>query len=268
MSTESLPSDPVPGLLEALTHPFMDVRLEAIGALGRLGPLATDAIPALVRLLDDPDGLLRRSAARAIGQCGAEAVPALSAALSHSDRHVRRQATWALGRLGEKARPAVIKLGQTLSDSDSRTATGAAQALGTLGPIAEPAIPHLIRALSSLNRVLCRLAARALSQIGPPAMVPLFEPLFDADPFVRGEAARALNWIEGDLSGAVGALVTVLRIDPSAARRVQAAQALGCLGPRAAAAADALREAQSSSKEKLRQAAMVALRQVQSRSLD
>jgi hypothetical protein len=103
MNTESIPADPVPGLLEALGHPFVDVRLEAIGAIGRLGPLATDAIPALIRLLDDPDGLLRRTRPR---------VPSVSAARTPSRPcapiYLTRIATSAVrrpGRWGDWVKP-------------------------------------------------------------------------------------------------------------------------------------------------------------------
>jgi HEAT repeat protein len=49
-----------------LTNPADRVRRAAAEALGRLGPLARDAEPALRRALDDPEDLVRKAAAEAL----------------------------------------------------------------------------------------------------------------------------------------------------------------------------------------------------------
>jgi len=60
----------VPFLIEAIGED--DVRLRVRGAriLGRMGPDAASALPALRKLLDDPDDEARREAARAIARIG------------------------------------------------------------------------------------------------------------------------------------------------------------------------------------------------------
>ena len=73
--------------------PIRDVRRSAADALGKIGPPAAEAVPALAAALHDPDEDVRRSAADALGKIGpaaAEAVPALAAALHDPDRDVRR----------------------------------------------------------------------------------------------------------------------------------------------------------------------------------
>jgi hypothetical protein len=57
-----------------------DIHRVAASALGRIGPAAAEAVPALIERLRDDKGEVRRSAASALGQIGlaaAEAVPAL-----------------------------------------------------------------------------------------------------------------------------------------------------------------------------------------------
>jgi HEAT repeat protein len=55
------------------------MREVAASALGRLGPAAQEAIPALIKLLEDPDPGIRRAAAAALRQVKAEATDAVQA---------------------------------------------------------------------------------------------------------------------------------------------------------------------------------------------
>ena len=263
--TEQQASDPVPALLEDLTHADSETRREAAVAFCRLGPLAHEAIPALSEALEDPHGSVRQAAARALGHIGPTALPALVAALKNEDKYVRRHAIWGLGRLGASARPAVFRIAETLDDPDPRTGTGAAQALAQLGKHAEEAIPALIAGLGHTNRVICRLSARALSTIGPPALQPLFGPLFHHDEFVRDEALCALKWMDKRLGEAgVVALTGVLRNDRDPRRQAIAARALGQLGRRATSAEPALRESKDHADPSVRKAVLSALRRIKS----
>ncbi|MBM4092459.1 MAG: HEAT repeat domain-containing protein, partial [Planctomycetes bacterium] len=47
--------------------PDVAVRRHAVVTLGKLGPLAADAVPKLKRLADDPDQEVRALAASALG---------------------------------------------------------------------------------------------------------------------------------------------------------------------------------------------------------
>lgn len=289
--------DPMPDLIRALRGRAPADRLRAAKDLGRLGWLARDALAALERVLLDDDPKVREAAAQAIGQMGPDALPVLVGMLGHADKYVRRHAVWALGRLGPLARGAVADLCAGLKDADPRTASGAAQAIGNLGADGADAIPALAEAMRGTNIVLCRLAAKALSQIGPPALPTLIAHLQHSDPFVRGESALAAGWMGPVARPAVPYLAQILRGPggalartppphrspgvpdsgavtppqiptpdggaPEESCRVHAAQALGRIGPPAAAALADLREAILHGPDALRQAAQQAVKQIQ-----
>lgn len=289
--------DPLPDLIRALrARPAME-RLRAAKDLGRLGWLAREALPALVTAVGDDDPKVREAAAHAVGQMGPDALSAIVALLLHHDKYVRRNAVWSLGKLGPLARPALADVCRSLKDPDPRTASGAAQALGNMGADGCDAVPQLAEAMRGTNIVLCRLAAKALSQIGPPALATLIAHLQHADPFVRGESALAIGWIGVAARSAVPFLAQLVRGPRSFPRRpvqadddtngpcsgsitpphgpiteamtaedncrVYAAQALGRIGPTAAAAVGDLKDATRSGFESLRQAAEQALRLIQ-----
>jgi HEAT repeat protein len=75
--------------------------LEAAAALDRLGPQASEAVPALILALKDADVHVRKLAALALGDIGPDAVvavPALTEACQ--DQTVRHRALGALRELG------------------------------------------------------------------------------------------------------------------------------------------------------------------------
>jgi HEAT repeat protein len=284
--------DPLPDLMSNTKHRSPSVRLGAVKALGKLGWLAKDALPALAAALHDGEAKIREAAAAAVGQLGPDAVPTLAGMLNHPDKYVRRNAVWGLGKLGPLAKPVLRELCHALQDSDPRTASGAAQALGSMGTEGADAVPALAEAMRGTNIVLCRLAAKALSQIGRPAMPTLITHLKHHDPFVRGEAAVALGWMGPTAAPAVMPLVDVMRAKPAARPaplpgvntttpptavttapgeppttedgcRVCAAQALGRIGPPAAPAVPFLQQAASDPCAAVRQAAEMSLRQIQ-----
>ena len=76
--------------------------------MGRIGPTAKEAVPALIIALEDESWRVRPRAAQALGEIGSaakEAVPALITALK--DRLVRDSAVFALGKIGAAAIPAL-----------------------------------------------------------------------------------------------------------------------------------------------------------------
>lgn len=106
-------ADPLPAAVAALARSLGDlhlsVRQEAAQALGRIGPAAAAAIPALIAVLElDDDG--------------------------NSDSSVHRYAAWSLGQMGKLALPAVPALRRCYdNDPDPFTRKAAAAALGKLG---------------------------------------------------------------------------------------------------------------------------------------
>jgi HEAT repeat protein len=203
--------DPLPDLIRGLESELSAERLKAAKNLGRLGWLAREALPSLVRVVHDDDPKVREAAAHAIGLMGPEALPTLVVMLSHQDKYVRRKAVFAMGKLGPLAIPALGDLCAALKDSDPRTGSGAAQALGNMGIDGADAVPPLAEAMRGTNIVLCRLAAKALSQIGTPAVATLIAHLQHSDPFVRGESALAIGWMGAAARSAVPYLANIVR---------------------------------------------------------
>lgn len=79
-----------------------NVQYETALALGRIGPAAKDAVPALIEALKSSDVTLRGYAAEALGCIGPDAsaaVQTLTVALRDSNKSVKRNAAKALGRL-------------------------------------------------------------------------------------------------------------------------------------------------------------------------
>ena len=79
----------------------------AASALGRIGPEAKEAVPALIIALNDQSEGVRSSAASALGRIRPEAkesVPALIIALNDQSEWVRHSAASALGEMGTEAK--------------------------------------------------------------------------------------------------------------------------------------------------------------------
>jgi HEAT repeat protein len=96
------PADAVVGpLTRCLAHEDATVRREVVHTLARIGPAAATALPALVRVLGDPDADVRAQAAYAFvyfGDRAAAAVRPLTVVmLSDPSEDVRYQAASALG---------------------------------------------------------------------------------------------------------------------------------------------------------------------------
>jgi HEAT repeat protein/serine/threonine protein kinase len=115
--------------------------------LGDFGPQAKEAVPALIKVLEDPDESVRVHATQTLGEIGPqteEVIPALIKVLmKDSYWKVRYSAAMALGEFGPQAKEAVPALIKALEDPVWDVATHAHQALGQIGPAAESAIPAL-----------------------------------------------------------------------------------------------------------------------------
>ncbi len=107
-------SGAVPALLNELKNSESNVvRVHVARALGKIGPVTNDVVPALIAALEDPDNYLRKTAAEALGEIGPaakDAVPSLIAALKDPNVKVRREVVWALGKIGPSAKAAIPSL--------------------------------------------------------------------------------------------------------------------------------------------------------------
>ncbi|MHB1033611.1 MAG: HEAT repeat domain-containing protein [Pirellulales bacterium] len=235
-----------------LTDERPRTRIDAANALGRMGPEAKPAIPALTELLRDKDPNVRIAAVSALGRIASAAVPALTELrknvgpsaggapgmdLNPSGLRVvgpliriRPAAARALGQIGPAAIPALTEL---LRDKDWEVRCFAAEALGKIGSEAKMAIPALTALLKDKNPNVRVAAAEALGGIGPeaktaiPALIRLLKET--DDPFAPQEPASA----PGEIAPETVPGLTHLLKDEDISTRCSAISALGRIGPEA-----------------------------------
>jgi HEAT repeat protein len=205
-------------LVQSLAGGDVPERCVAALTLGRMGPRAKDAVPALVEALVDGHPHVVEAAASALKRIAATTIPPavetptpvpgpgplestavidLVDMLRHEDVALRRIAVVALGEARSVGRGAIPELVEGLDDRDDAVRREAARALGKIGATA--AVPSLVVALSDAPDDLARAsAAEALGRIGPRATVAipgLIAALKHSDDVVGDAAARALVMI-------------------------------------------------------------------------
>ncbi len=194
----------VPLLIESL-------RIDRVGPLaasllGRMGPTAKEAVPALADVAaNDKSIAIRCEALLALGAIGhdaPEAVQTAAAALNDPEEDICYAACYALGKIGKPAAVAVPELKKMLADKDEFKALASAWALAHIEPasaeIAQVSVPLLIRGLKEPQPGVRREAAVALGCLGPlakDAIPALKEASRDKDEMVRNTAADALESI-------------------------------------------------------------------------
>jgi HEAT repeat protein len=210
------------GLVDGLDVPRW-LKVELLGVTR-----SDEAIPRLLKLVEDSDSYVRWSAVSALGAIGSEvAIPGLLQLLEDSDTNVRWRAADALGAIGsEAAIPGLLKL---LKDSDTNVRWRAADALRQIGT--EAAIPEVIKLVKHSNSDVRQSAANALGQIGTEAAIPgLLKLAEDSDGYVRCTTAKALGNI-----GSTAAISGLLKLskDSDSYVRFSVAKALGNIGSEA-----------------------------------
>jgi HEAT repeat protein len=243
------PTSDVRELVQRLKHTDGTVRRVAAEGLGRIGPRASEAVPALVVALIDINREIRLAAKEALRTIDhawqqhdqiASAVAVLVEHLGSRRSETCQAAAEVLGQLGS---PAVTALSQALQAPESvpRRDTRrlwAARALGWIGPPARAAIPALVQTLSAEESYVIEAAADALAKMGPAAqeaMSALIQTLGHWNPSVREAVACALGRAGAEAKAAVPALIELLAPQQERVRDV-AAEALVQIGPPAAPA--------------------------------
>ncbi|HZU95289.1 MAG TPA: hypothetical protein VFF73_01170 [Planctomycetota bacterium] len=120
-------------LIRALRAAHRAVQAFAGYTLQRLGPAASEAIPALVDVLCDTKSAAPGVVVDALGAMGPKGEAGLVIALDHSDSLVRWRAIRALGNLGQAAEPTRARLRQIAAGTGEH-ADAARKALFNLGP--------------------------------------------------------------------------------------------------------------------------------------
>lgn len=115
-----------------------DVRAAAVFALGKMG---TEAIPTLVKMLEDKDPKVKTMACESLGGFGVEAKAAIpDLILGFRDAALREKAVEALAKIGVGAVPSLV---DSLASRSSSVRLGAAMTLGKIGPPAKSAVVKL-----------------------------------------------------------------------------------------------------------------------------
>ncbi len=193
----------------ALSDPDLKVQLAAVSALARGGK---KSLPVLLAALKHRDPVVRGRAARALAGINAtEANPALVATLDDPNTSVASEAALALGFEGNAG--GVAALVARLAAADSTRAIAAADALAAVGSAAQPA---LAASLGKGGQV-SYYASRSLTKQGP-AAVPAIVKAASSGPVAARWAATALGAIGG--AGSRQGLETIARSVDAEAKQI------------------------------------------------
>jgi len=122
-------------LIQSLSDRDPDVRVCSALALGSIGPGSEEAVPALLKCINDSDEWVRLYAISTVGQIHRRlelVVPALIDNLRSRDPSP--QAIYQLAQFGEAARPAIPSLAKFLDSPDSSFRSSATNALKAIDP--------------------------------------------------------------------------------------------------------------------------------------
>lgn len=243
--------DAVPDLIAILKDPKLSEPDAVLEALGKIGPDAAPAVPFLIAFLIEeirqgaqPGESTLYELSSALAGVGAPAVPALTKLLGDPDRQIRFHAARTLGEIGPEAKAAVPSLIRELDwelehfgpDHDSRRHTFV-WALGQIGPEAHAAIPSF---KILFKREPTNALVEAWGRIDAPPLAELLDRLSNQDPDFS--PVYALNKFGRRAQAAVPTLRKLLS-DPRIKVRTDAAEALTYIEPPALEALPTLIEA-------------------------
>ncbi len=233
LETRALRQAAVPKLAASLKDAKPAAREYAARALGRIGPGAADALPALVEATRASGGA--PAFAGALAEIGPKALPPLLAILQNGKPE---EGKWVLEALRSFGPPGVPYLTETLKDKRPEVRASAAVALGEMGHDAAPATGVLFALTKDAEPAPQAAAFRALvamhADIG--RLKPLLEDALNSKSAdVRRSAAAGLAAVGGAASLGVAGLTELLS-DDNPAGRLAAVQALGQFGDKAAPA--------------------------------
>lgn len=232
-------------------HPqrFQDIQLKTAYGFLVLGPVATNALPALISMLDDPDPDLqvRRLAAFAIAKIGpdaASAIPALQRLITNSvPPYPPSKALWddvgmaayALGAMGHAARSALPQIESLRNDPNFLVRAPAETALIKIsGNGLDAFLEPLKNPFDSTNWFFAAYAIDFLGSNGTPAIPFLIRDLQSTNASVRDAALRALSAIHMSPETTIPAILPlVAATHTNAAERATALTALHNFGPTA-----------------------------------
>jgi len=171
----------IPALIEALSDTDNIVRTSAAITLQVMGPDASNAVPALAKIVADTGGgpqtssgpFTRAAAAVALGKMGpaaAAALPTLKSVLQESHSAVRGSAAVAIWRIDSDVDTALPVLLEEIPRADEIPKWDWIVALGEMGPRAKQAAPQLAKELEQHHeKWFLNYVTNALKSIDPEA---------------------------------------------------------------------------------------------------
>lgn len=190
----------VPALVKAMDEPEIEVASAVCTALNRVGHAA---IPSLVQIMGDVDASekIRWYAAEALADLGPDALPHLVKAMDAEDVAVRMMAIDSLPRVGIAAETAVPKITEFLGGTNTNLTQSSVVSFAQIAALsADPgkslAFKSLLNAAKSEDAALRRAVVSAFEFMGDkigPAIPALKEATQDPDEEVRDNAAWLLN---------------------------------------------------------------------------
>src|SRR5262249_23322989 len=160
---------PLSAWIKALNGANTESRRKATEAIGKIGPKAAPAGPALLRAIKDQDVVVRELANASLIQIGEAAVPGLLEALKDNDQVIRINAAAALAHIDADAEGAVPILAEAMKDKVPHVRALAALAAYRQGGPIESIVPVLIDGLECEDVSVRLTVAMALAEIGPEA---------------------------------------------------------------------------------------------------
>jgi HEAT repeat protein len=263
----------LPAILERLKAEKAPDRMEAAAAIGRLGPGAKAAVPALVAAFpQEKDPFARRAMIAALGAIGPEAreaVPALIAAVRDGyggvDDLVGYEASVSLSKLDPDGQATVAAISAMLRDKNADGLSRAVAMVRLLGPKMKPLTPALIEATKSPNVGLRCEALRALAglKLEPAVMLPILTAAVgDTNKYMRLYAATGLASLGPEARGTVKLLMDAVAKEKEPDVKARLIRALRYIGPDAAEAVPMLQDLVKDSNKEVQAQAEKAIKKI------
>ncbi|MDB6151946.1 MAG: repeat-containing protein [Chthoniobacteraceae bacterium] len=250
-------------LLDSLASDLPRRREAVVLALGRLAQKGAPVSPALLAMFKgESDPLVRAALFGVLPSLQAEpavSVPLLMDGLKESVEAVRRSAINALLLMRSAQSALIPSLVASLKEPDAAVNERAADILARMGASAKSAVPELIETLVR-RQPTSAIYVDAIAQIGPSAAPLIFQSLGADDPAAipreRWDGIlQSLKTMGGVVAPALGTALT----DGKTSVRLIAAQALGQIGPLAAASVPALLKTCGDADPRLRSASLASI---------
>lgn len=193
-------------------------RREAAFQLHQLGPEAVEALPALIKALDDDQAQVYFHAVSAIAKIGPAAEPAIPALIDYLrpvrqryGEQVNLRAVFAISKIGEAALPQLQPL---LDDADETTCANALEALSLMEPsVSAKAADKMLELLGDPRERVADRNVRALAKLGGPVIADLDQALREGNTLQKRDAIRALGRIGQSASNSASAIVEASQSD-------------------------------------------------------